>query len=87
MRHGLEIFDDEYQRFDSQRLNIWHHLLGGMTINDDDARVFYGCKRLAARIFELREMIKKNDNYDGWEILTHQATPFSVARYELVRSE
>lgn len=87
MNHGLEIFEDEFERFESQRLNIWHHLLGGMTINSKDARVFYGCERLAARIYDLRKMIEKNPLYKGWEILTHQATPFSVARYELVRGE
>jgi len=39
---------------DAQRARIWEHLLRWGKITDDSALFLFGCKRLSARIGELR---------------------------------
>ena len=44
----------------SQNEKILQHLLGGSSISGLEALQFYGCFRLAARIYDLRQQ--------GWDI-------------------
>ena len=75
---------------ESQNKRIREYLESGKTIMDFDAQYMFSCRRLGARIFDIKEMYKEEGK--NWKIDAPLVPVLSegkikhVARYKLIRS-
>ena len=81
-----KIMIDEAEK-QSQVEVVFRHLLSGRQITQTYASDVYGVGRLAARISDIRRILKDRDIYQGWRIITHRVRDGRkvFGSYELVR--